>query len=41
MAVLDRLVGNWQVTGVIKDADNPTGLSAAARRRSLGRGPAG
>jgi hypothetical protein len=28
MAVLDRLVGNWQVSGVIKDADNPAGLSA-------------
>jgi serine/threonine protein kinase len=39
MAVLDRLVGDWQSTGVIKDAKNPAGLKAAwqsTARRILG-----
>lgn len=39
MAVLDRLVGDWQYTGVIKDAESPDGLKAtwqSASRKILG-----
>src|SRR5262249_29595074 len=39
MAVLDRAVGDWQVSGVIKDAENPDGLKVTwqrGKRRILG-----
>jgi hypothetical protein len=34
MAVLDRLVGDCQITGVLKDAENPDGLKAAWQSRA-------
>ena len=39
MTVLDRLVGDWQLSGVIKDAENPAGLKAtwqSTARKILG-----
>jgi hypothetical protein len=39
MAVLDRTVGDWQTSGIIKDAKNPEGLKAdwqSSVRRILG-----
>ncbi|MBI1830077.1 MAG: DUF1080 domain-containing protein, partial [Planctomycetes bacterium] len=39
MAVLDRLVGDWHTTGVIKDAEAPAGLKASwqsSSRKILG-----